>query len=116
MSEHLPHNPEQEPHLISGRTVEDWAKFLTTHDGEPAGHLAAPGSRYGRTADECAPWAIALLAIYEANGTEPEEAEAVIDGAMSAVVNDHEEVAELIREYKYLLPPELAEELEIGDD
>ena len=55
-------------------------------------------SRYGRTTRECAPvaWRLAYL-IHDANG-EPITSE-LLDSTMTAVVNEHESVAETIRTF-----------------
>lgn len=113
-AERLPDPAHDEQHVISGRTPAKWHQFLTTHNGEPAGHLEAPGSRYGRDADTCAWYAIAMLAIYEAIGSEPEEAESTIDWAMGLVVNDNEEVAQLVQDNLSSVPQEVIDHLDIA--
>ena len=62
-----------------------------------AGHLRT-FSQYGRTSAECAPvaWRLAYLVARE-TGTEIDEDG--LDHAMSLVVNDHEDVAYMVREY-----------------
>lgn len=62
-----------------------------------------PCSRYGRNAAECAPvaWRLAYLVARETG--EPVTTEG-LDHAMSLVVNDHDDVAYVIRtygDYKY---------------
>lgn len=69
----------------------------TCNGSNYAGHLRT-FSRYGRNSAECAPvaWRIAYLFARE-TGTDVD-----LDGldhAMSLVVNDHEDVAHMVREY-----------------
>ncbi len=62
-----------------------------------AGHLRC-FSRYGRTSRECAPvaWRLAYITAREiGDDITPEN----LDYAMSLVVNDHDDVAYMIREY-----------------
>ena len=54
-----------------------------------------PGSRYGRDAEACAPVALAAAKIIAAEQGVPLDREG-LDGTMSLVVNDSEEIAELI--------------------
>jgi len=73
-----------------------------THDqetDEDTGHLRVPCSRWGRNGAECAPVAWDLHLIYcEANGAPDDERES-LDFYMGLVVNDHDDVASLIREH-----------------
>lgn len=75
-----------------------------TADGE---HLKAPCSRYGRDSAECAPVAIAVAAILEAETGEPTTGHELTD-IMGMVVNDHEGPAETLNRYgrEYGFPPE----------
>lgn len=73
-----------------------------THDpysGEDTGHLQVPCSRYGRNGYECAAvaWRLAYLYARETHGEEITTDE--LDSAMSLVVNDHDDVAYIIRNY-----------------
>lgn len=63
-----------------------------------AGHLGTPGSRYGRNARECAPvaWRLAYLLAREAGSPVTIDD---LDHAMSLVVNEHDDVAHIVREY-----------------
>jgi hypothetical protein len=63
-----------------------------------AGHLRVPCSRYGSTSRECAPvaWRLAYLVAREQGEDITEED---LEHAMSMVVNNHDEVAYIIREY-----------------
>jgi hypothetical protein len=74
--------------------------YLTTDPttGEDAGHLRVPCSRYGRTGEECAPvaWRLAYLVARET--AEPITTDQ-LDDAMSLVVNDHDDVAYMVRTY-----------------
>lgn len=78
----------------------DGIAYLTTDQatGEPTGHLVVPCSRYGRTAQECAPvaWRVAYLVARETG--EPVTA-ADLDYAMGLVVNDADDVIYLVRQY-----------------
>ena len=67
-----------------------------TRDGADS-HLAC-FSRYGSRTDECAPvaWRVAFLVARETG--EPVTTED-LDHAMGLVVNDHEDVAYMIRQY-----------------
>jgi hypothetical protein len=77
-------------------------KFLTTDSktGEDTGFLRVPCSRYGSTGYGCAPvaWRLAYLLARE---TGEEITEESLDHAMGLVVNDHEDVAYIIRQYGY---------------
>lgn len=74
-------------------------EFLT-HDqnGVDTGGLMTPGSRYGRTCAECAPVAWRLAYLIAGSFGEPITVTA-LDHAMSLVVNDHDDVAYIIRNY-----------------
>lgn len=61
-------------------------------------HASVPCSRYGRTSAECAPvaWRLAyVMAEGDRSAITPE----ALDGAMSLVVNEHPDVATIIREH-----------------
>ena len=62
------------------------------------GYGRVPCSRYGRNTEECAPvaWRMAYLFARE-TGTELDEER--LDFAMGLVVNDHDDVAYIIRSY-----------------
>lgn len=75
-------------------------RYLTTdaETGEDTGHLSVPCSRYGRNSADCAPvaWRLAYLTARESGE------EVTLDGldhAMGLVVNDHDDVAYMVREY-----------------
>lgn len=107
--ERLP-SPKQEPRTIAGRGIDDWHRTLT------GDNLVVPCSRYGRDADSCAWWALALLAIYDATGSHPDDAEAIIDWCMSMAVNDNEEVATTVREWWEYVPEEVREQLNMEEE
>jgi nucleotide-binding universal stress UspA family protein len=106
---------------------ETEAIHYLTHDqetGEDTGHLLVPCSRWGRNGAECAAVAWDLHLIYcEANGAPDDERES-LDFYMGLVVNDHDDVASLIREHgtaeqleryhEELLPDYVAEAEEAG--
>lgn len=66
-----------------------------TKDG---GHLRTPCTPYGRTSAECAPvaWRVAYLT---AKNTHEPMSLALLDWAMGLVVNDHPDVAHIVRQY-----------------
>ena len=74
--------------------------WLTTdpETGEDTGHLGAPCSRYGRNGRECAPvaWRLAYLLARETGETVSAYG---LDYAMGLVVNNHDDVAYMIRQY-----------------
>jgi hypothetical protein len=117
MGEQLPQPETLDTIQLDGRSLSQWHAYLTTDEtGADAGHLTVPCSRYGRTSDECAYWAIALEIIYvEANG-EDHHTTAALDYLMELVVNDHDDPAELVRDYGYCLPGALVEVLELPDE
>ncbi len=63
-----------------------------------AGWLRVPCSRYGSTSAECAPVAWRLAHLMERETGEPITPES-LDNAMSLVVNDHDDVAHMVREH-----------------
>jgi hypothetical protein len=71
----------------------DGIAFLTQD-----GNLAVPCSRYGRDSEDCAPvaWRVAYLVARETGEAITEES---LDYAMSLVVNDHDDVAYMVRTY-----------------
>jgi hypothetical protein len=74
--------------------------YLTTDraTGADTGHLSVPCSRYGRNGADCAPvaWRVAYLVARETNEEITTEA---LDYAMGLVVNDHDDVTYLVRNY-----------------
>lgn len=78
----------------------EWsADECPTCDGtNDASNAGVPCSRYGRTARDCAPvaWRVAYLGARESG--EPITLD-TLDHAMSLVVNNHDDVAYLIRQY-----------------
>ena len=75
-------------------TRSDGLAFLT----EDGPHLLVPCSRYGRNSAECAPvaWRLAFLVARE-TGTEIDRE--LLDHSMGLVVNDHDDVAYMVRTY-----------------
>lgn len=59
-----------------------------------------PCSRYGRTSSDCAPvaWRLAYILARETGEEIDQDA---LDYAMGLVVNDHDDVAYIIRQYGY---------------
>lgn len=72
-----------------------------TNNGED-GHLRVPCSRYGRSTAECAPvaWRLAYLLARETGEAITVES---LDYAMGLVVNDHDDVAYIIRNYGHII-------------
>ena len=99
--------------LLHGRSLADWHRWLVTDEvtGEDMSHLAAPCSRYGRNADECAWWAVAAEVIYVHAKGGDDEAEVALSYLMSLAVNDHGDLAELVDEYWYAVPDALKQQL-----
>lgn len=85
---------EQHKHWSGGVEWSDYECPICEGDND-AGYLRTPCSRYGRTSAECAPvaWdfatAIALM-------TGDDVDEQLLDHAMSLVVNDSDDVANLL--------------------
>jgi len=107
MTEQIPSRYTLDTYMLGDYSLRDWHHALTTDDkGKPTGGLACPVSRYGRTATDCAYWAIAAEVIYvDSNGlSEADDLAADIELAMGLVVNDHPDIAGLVRDYGYALP------------
>jgi len=103
---------ELDSYRICTRTLNEWHDWLTTdpQTGEPAGHLRAPGSQYGRDASSAAYWAIAGHAAYSyatGQGWDLPQTEDSMKYFMGLAVNDDPSVIELVREFKDVLPEEL---------
>lgn len=79
--------------------------------GEPTGHLRCPCSRYGRTGEDVAPWAVAFALIHE---TDDGDDAAAVDWAMGLAVNDSDAVVALVADNWDAVPADLAELLD-GD-
>lgn len=72
--------------------IESYGRVLYPPEG-----LLVPCSRYGRDADDVAPWAILTAAVYaDANGDEGWD---VLEHCLSMVVNDSDGPAELLADY-----------------
>lgn len=97
---------------LFGKSAAQWHAALTGED------LDTPGSRYGSKASQCAFWAVAALYVHREVGTDGEEPEFLADEMMSYAVNGNELLGELVRAYKYAIPPELIAELNMegGDE
>jgi hypothetical protein len=89
-------------------TVDDWHELSAERplsDAEALAYLTHPDtaggtpcSRYGRHSDDCASVAVAAATIVADECAEGLSCD-LLDGSMSAVVNDSPEPLELIREY-----------------
>lgn len=80
-------------------TRRDAVHYLTCgEDGSYTGSLRVPCSRYGSTGDECAPIAyrVSYLTARECGTWVDRDS---LDHSMSLVVNDHEDVSYLVRNY-----------------
>lgn len=76
----------------------DIASCPTCKGTNDAGHLGAPGSRYGHTSAHCAPIAYRVAKISAAEMGEEITTEA-LDYAMGMVVNDSDSPASILEEY-----------------
>jgi hypothetical protein len=89
------------------------ALHYLTHDpetGEPTGHLSVPCSRWGRNGADCAEVAYDLDVILSDATGEGMDAR-TLDGAMSAVVNDHDDVAYTFAQYGAEYPAEYSADM-----
>jgi len=78
-------------------TIDEAIAFLSADGGR------VPCSRYGFDSASCAPWAVACHLIYiDCNGA-PDDDYASLDYYMGLVVNDHDDIADLIREHGHAL-------------
>lgn len=78
-------------------TIPEMIEYLERDGGR------VPCSRYGRNSEECAPWAVAMLLIYnDANGSEGDPFEN-LDYYMGLVVNNHDDVESLMRDHGHAL-------------
>lgn len=100
---------ELDHYILGGRSLQDWHDFLTTdhYNGQPAGHLETPGSRYGSTANQAAWWAIAGYAAYSYATGDDHEAAQNMDHFMGMAVNDVPLLAELVKDFRWVVPTEL---------
>lgn len=102
------------------RTLRGWHLWLTMDpDTERfTGEDLVPCSRYGRTGNDCAYWAIACECIYvDANGrNDDDDPREAMDFYMSLAVNDSDEVLDLVRENWHAVPDVLKPYLEYDED
>jgi len=98
--------------MLDGRSLSEWHQFLTTgkHSGLPTGHLEVPASRYGRTANEVAWYAVAA-GLVQAQHVDDSETAQALDFLMNLAVNDHQDIADMVTEGWESLPPKLQEQL-----
>lgn len=82
--------------------LQDAEEYLTKE-----GNLRVPASRYGWDTVSCVPVALAAAQIMSGETGEP-ISEHSLDHIMSLVVNDHQDIEDLIREYgpEYGFEPE----------
>lgn len=95
---------------VHGRSLRSWIDWLTTSaDGTDYGDFEVPCSRYARTAREAAVWAVtAEVAYVWLCGYNSDEVSAeAVEYMMSLTVNDHPDIAMLVREVWDDLPDEL---------
>lgn len=108
MSEHLTAQESKAPEVF-GKSHEEWLQHLTGENKD------VPCSRYGQTAAECAPWAVAAMVAWDgAGGVFEDDPVDLAEHFMSKVVNDHDGVIELILEGREHVPMELLSQLEIS--
>lgn len=115
MSEHEPQLITVEIYHMHRKSLKHWFDYLTVDQrtGEYHGNLDTPVSRYGRTAAECAWWAIgAELAYVDACG-DSDDAEMALDFYMGLAVNDHEDIANIVTDYLHVIPDCLREKLDL---
>jgi hypothetical protein len=105
---------ELDTYILGGRSLTDWHDFLTTdhYTGQPNGHEAVTGSRYGRDGSEAALWAIAAQAAYSYATRRDEDMEQGMDHFMSLAANDDPSLVILISEFRWVVPTELDEMLD----
>lgn len=72
------------------------AECRTCGGTNDAGHLRTPGSRYGSTAADCAPAAYRMAYLQAREAGDPVDRD-YLNGAMSLVVNDHDDPEYVIR-------------------
>ena len=105
MSESLP-NPEVEQATLYGKTNEQWHDELTGDD------LDTPGSRYGRTASDCAWWTVASMhGFIQAGGYVEDDPQLHAEFLMGLAVNDADDIAELVMDHWHELPEEVRAQL-----
>lgn len=110
MEQHPTEQESKTPKLF-GKSHTEWLQILTGDNRE------TPGNRYGRTAAECAPWAVAGLYAWEAAGGVMEDDPAdLAEHFMSKAVNNHDGVYELVMMHRGSVPQELLERLEISHE
>ena len=109
MSESQPTPPEQERQpALYGRTASEWHAFLA------GDNLDVPCSRYGRTSDEVAWWAVASMYVYDYYYPgEMDYPEGYADNAMSMAVNDNDSLGPFVNEHIYVVPREVINNLTI---
>lgn len=80
---------------------EDEAVWALTHDenGADTSGLSVPCSVWGHDSESCAPVAWRIAEIHSLHGSGDPVTFDDIDGAMSLVVNDHDGIAELLRDH-----------------
>jgi hypothetical protein len=100
---------ELDTYTLGGQSLRAWHQFLTTdqYTGEPSGHLETPGSRYGRNGEQCAWWAIAGYAAYSYATDDDHEPAQSMAHFMGMAVNDVPLLAELVHDFRWVVPDEL---------
>lgn len=113
--ERQPSSPDPLEELeISGQSVASWHAWLcTTPEGEYRPDLGTPGSRYGRSSNDTAWYALsAAFLAEEISGVIPDDPEAAMDFAMSLSVNDYPSIAQIINDHWDRLPSALQDMLD----
>jgi hypothetical protein len=107
--ERAPEPESLDNYLLAGKSLHQWRGWLTVNHttGANESHKRTPGSRYGRTSDECAWYVLAATVAYTESADYPNSFSAVeitMDTCQSLAVNDSPEVAEMIVDSWHVIP------------
>jgi hypothetical protein len=101
MSESFPEQETLSTIELHGRSLQHWIDWLSRDPGQ------VPCSRYGRYSDECAPYAVAAEWAFVSNCGDDHEGQIALDWLMGLTVNDHDDIAYMIREHGQHIPQAL---------
>lgn len=117
MSEYYPEPNELDRYEVGGRSLKEWHFYLTTGpDGLYDGDSLIPASRYATTGEQAAWWCLAFQCAYVDAHGEVEDPEASFEEAMSWVVNDNGDVADLVAEFWHAVPESVKQHIGEEDD